>query len=49
MDTSIHIDGFKNVKKKFRMVSCCHGNQPKPPEKRQKMSSHRAKYLKLEK
>ena len=34
----IHIDGFKNVQKKFKVVPCCHGNQPKS-----------LKYLKLEK
>ena len=33
---SIHIDGFKNVKKKFKMVPRCHGNQPKFPERGKK-------------
>ena len=34
---SIHIDGFKNVKKKFNMVLRCHGNQPKSPKRVKKL------------
>ena len=30
---SIHIDGFKNIKKKFKMVSRYDGNEPKCPRR----------------
>ena len=45
---SIHIDGFKNVKKiqNGTPLPC---EPTKIPEKGQKMSSRRPKYLKLEK
>ena len=33
---SIHIDGFKNVQKKFKMEPRCHGNQPKSPKRGKK-------------
>ena len=45
---SIHIDGFKNVKKKSKWYSVAMVTNQNP-QKGQKMSSRRPKYLKLEK
>ena len=45
---SIHIDGFKNVKK-IQNGTALPCEPTKIPEKGQKMSSRRPKYLKLEK
>ena len=45
---SIHIDGFKNVKEKSEWYSVAMVTNQNP-QKGQKMSSRRPKYLKLEK